>query len=71
MEIILATFVIKFCPGCGKPFTLGKWGVADYFNRATMSCTCGVRVQLVNQEHAVEAATKSGGDLAESVRRYG
>lgn len=70
MEIILASFVIKHCPGCGEPFKMGRMAMSDYLHGASVSCDCGVHVQYMYDTNImVKAADEAGGDLSNWVRR--
>ena len=66
--IALFTEAPRFCPECGEAITWGRnpHGDQDWLAHCSHSCgSCGTQYQLVTPEHALTAATASGGDLAQ------
>lgn len=67
-HIALFTAIPIFCPICGAPIDVmrNQYTQADWFAHCSHTClSCGLSYQLVDEEHALAAATASGGDLAQ------
>lgn len=70
-SIALLTERPRFCPGCGKALALGTnpHSLQDWLAHCAHSCSgCGLHFQLVDEGHAIAAATASGGDLEQMLR---
>jgi hypothetical protein len=59
--IALYTFAPQFCPFCGCRLAQDR---GEWANHVSYLCGgCRTAYQLVDEQHAIEAATASGGDL--------
>jgi RNase P subunit RPR2 len=66
MMLALFDSTPRFCPGCGKPITIGDTLARnDYLNaHCTFVCNqCQTHYQYVDREAILEAADQAGGDM--------
>ena len=70
--IVLTSHPPAFCPSCGSATGLDSHLLlhAEYEARHSFTCqACGSVIQLADEENLLEAASSSGGDLKQELKR--